>query len=126
MGFPMIKFETARLLWIVIGYIGSLVIIVLSLVPAAARPHSGIGGQYEHWIAYALVGLAFGMGYRPLRPQLYSGLTLTVGAAILELLQNFIPRREPELIGFVASSLGAWFGLALAVFCGAIFRAISK
>jgi hypothetical protein len=122
----MTKHDTARLLWLVVGYIGSLIIITLSLVPAAARPHSGAGGQYEHLLAYALVGFAFGMGYRTIRLLLYSGLALTAGAAILELLQNFIPGRAPETIGFVASSLGAWFGLALPIFAGTLLRTKAK
>ena len=73
-------------------------------------------------IAYALVGAAFGLGYRSARGRLAAGLALTAGAAILEGLQNFVPGRSPEVIGFVASSLGAWFGLALAFAAGAVLR----
>jgi VanZ family protein len=122
----MTKPDTARPLWLIAGYTGCLIVVTLSLVPAAARPHSGVGGQYEHLLAYALVGLAFGMGYRTIRLLLYSGLALTAGAAILELLQNFIPGREPEISGIVTSSLGAWIGLGLAVVIPPILRAIEK
>jgi VanZ family protein len=122
MSAPKTTLEATRPYWVIVGYIGSLIIITLSLVPAVARPNSGIGGEYEHWLAYALVGLAFGMGYRTIRLLLYSGLALTAGAAILELLQNFIPGRAPETIGFVASSLGAWFGLALSIIAWALLR----
>jgi hypothetical protein len=78
------------------GYAGYAMIVVLSLLPAQTRPHSGIGGEYEHWLAYALVGGAF-----------------AASAAILELLQTFIPGRMPEFTGFLASSLGAWFGILI-------------
>jgi VanZ family protein len=122
----MTKPDTVRPLWLVAGYMGCLIIVTLSLVPASARPHSGLGGQYEHWLAYALVGFAFGMGYRTRGRQLFAGLALTAGAAILELLQNFVPGRDPETIGFVASSLGAWFGLALSLFAQALLRAKVK
>ena len=122
----MIKHETASRLWIAIGYLGSTLIIILSLVPGSARPHSGVGGNYEHGIAYALVGFAFAMGYRAIRERLLSGLALAVGAAILELLQNFIPGRNPEVAGFVASTTGAWLGLAVAIFAAAVLRSIAK
>jgi VanZ family protein len=95
------------------GYVGYLMIVVLSLLPAQARPHTGVGGEYEHWIAYALVGGAFAAGYFAMRARLFAGLVLTASAALLELLQNFIPGRTPELTGFLASSLGAWFGIFL-------------
>jgi VanZ family protein len=95
------------------GYVGYVIIVVLSLLPAQTRPHTGVGGEYEHWIAYALVGGTFATGYLTTRARLFAGLALTGSAAILELLQNFIPGRTPEFTGFLASSLGAWFGIFL-------------
>ena len=109
------KPELSRRLWIIAGYVGSLMIIVLSLVPPKFRPHTDVGGQYEHAIAYALVSTAFGMGYRTIRGSLFAGLALTAGAAAIEVLQNFVPGRSPEAIGFLASSLGAWLGLGLSI-----------
>ncbi|MDP1700151.1 MAG: hypothetical protein Q8L53_04205 [Aestuariivirga sp.] len=103
-----------RRLSIVAGYAGYVMIVVLSLMPAQARPHSGFGGEYEHWMAYGLVGGAFAAGYLATRARILAGLALTASSAILELLQNFIPGRTPELTGFVASSLGAWVGIFLA------------
>lgn len=93
------------------GYIGYAMIVVLSLLPAQTRPHTGVGGEYEHWIAYAVVGGAFAVGYFATRARLFAGFALMATAATLELLQNFIPGRTPELAGFLASSLGAWFGI---------------
>ena len=104
-------FDNFRRFSIVAGFAGYLMIVVLSLLPAQTRPHTGIGGEYEHWIAYALVGGAFAMGYFAKRARLFAGLALTVSAAILELLQNFIPGRTPESAGFLASSFGAWVGI---------------
>ncbi len=111
----MTKSELTRPLWLAAGYIGFSMIVMLSLAPAGSRPHSGFGGQYEHLFAYALVGAAFGMGYRTARWQLFSGLALSSAAAILELLQNFIPGRNPEIVGFLISALGAWMGLAASI-----------
>ena len=106
-------FHKLRRLSIGAGYAGYAMIVVLSLLPAQIRPHTGFGGEYEHWIAYALVGGAFAAGYLATRARIFAGLALTASSAILELLQNFIPGRTPELAGFLVSSLGAWFGIFL-------------
>ena len=104
------------------GYIGYVMIVVLSVLPAETRPHTGAGGEYEHWMAYALVGAAFAVGYSATRAWLFAGLALTASAAILELLQNLIPGRTPELAGFLASSLGAWFGIFLVALAAFLLR----
>jgi VanZ family protein len=114
--------EVARRFCIIAGYVGSLMIAVLSLVPLAARPHAGIGGEYEHGVAYALVGAAFGMGYPTTGGRLLAGGALMAGAAVLELLQNFVPGRSPEAMGFLASSAGAWLGLGLVFAAAAMLR----
>lgn len=121
----MTRPDLTRPLWLAAGYLGFAMIVMLSLAPAAARPHSGYGGEYEHLLAYALVGAAFGMGYRTARRQLVVGLALSSAAAILELLQIFVPGRSPEITGFMTSSLGAWLGLASAIGVLAVLR-ISK
>lgn len=112
-----------RPLWLAAGYTGFAMIVMLSLAPAAARPHSGYSGEYEHLLAYALVGFAFGMGCRTAKWQLVSGLALSSASAILELLQTFVPGRTPEITGFATSSLGTWLGLAVAVAVAAALRA---
>ncbi len=116
------NFYKLRRLSIVAGYVGSALIVVLSLVPAQTRPHTGVGGEYEHWIAYALVGGTFAAGYLATPARLYVGFALTASSAILELLQNFIPGRTPELMGFLASSLGGWFGIFLVGLTASFFR----
>ena len=107
-------FYKLRRLSIGAGYVGYVMIVILSLLPAQTRPHTGVGGEYEHWVAYALVGGAFAAGYSTIRAWLLAGLVLTGTAAVLELLQNLIPGRTPEFTGFLASSLGTWFGIFLA------------
>ncbi|HUQ35408.1 MAG TPA: VanZ family protein [Aestuariivirga sp.] len=119
------RFETRRIS-IAAGYIGYAMIVVLSLLPAQRRPHSGVAGEYEHCIAYALVGAAFAAGYLTIRARLFAGLVLTASAALLELLQNFIPGRTPELSGFLASSLGAWIGIFLVALAASFQRNQTK
>lgn len=96
------------------GWIGTLMIAVLSLVPVTLRPHTGAGGDIEHWIAYTLVALAFGLGFKMRRTRLLTGVALSAGSGLLELLQNFVPGRNPEVAGFLASSFGSWVGIAIA------------
>ena len=114
---------TPRRIWLGIGYLGILLIVTLSLIPATARPHTGAGGEYEHGIAYALVGFAFGWGYRLLRPRLFFGVALMATAATLEVLQNFVPGRSPEVAGFLTSSFGAWMGLLAAMLASVLVQA---
>jgi VanZ family protein len=121
-----VSFYKLRRLTIVAGYIGYAMIVILSLLPAQTRPHTGVGGEFEHWLAYALVGGAFAAGYCATRERLIAGIALTVSAAVLELLQNFIPGRTPELVGFLASSLGAWFGIFLVALTGSFVRSRAK
>lgn len=121
----MIFYKLQRLS-LVAGYVGYAMIVVLSLLPAQTRPHTGVGGEYEHWVAYALVGGAFAVGYFATRARIRAGLALTASSAILELLQNLIPGRTPELTGFLASSLGAWFGIFLVALTATFRRSPTK
>ena len=115
-----------RRISVVAGYLGFAMIVVLSLLPAQTRPHTGVGGEYEHWIAYALVGGAFAAGYCATRERLIAGSALTASAAVLELLQNLIPGRTAELAGFLAGSLGAWIGIFLVVLTATFQRSQLK
>jgi VanZ family protein len=119
-------FYRLRRLSVIAGYVGYVMIVVLSLLPAQTRPHTGAGGEYEHWVAYALVGGAFAAGYSKTRARLFAGLALTGSAAILELLQNFIPGRTPEFTGFLASSLGAWSGIFLVALAASFLPSRAK
>lgn len=93
------------------GHAGLLLIIILSLVPGSARPHTGAGGGIEHWVAYLLVGACYGLGLARRNPAVVAGLALALTAAILEVLQLFVPGRNAEFSGFASSAFGACTGL---------------
>jgi VanZ family protein len=108
------KLLTRKVFWRNLGLIGWAGIIILSVIPSAARPHTGAGGASEHFIAYAMVAFcfatAFGWGAR------LSGvlLALVVLSGMLELLQLVIPGRTSELVGFVSAAAGAVTGAGVA------------
>src|SRR5438477_83972 len=54
--------------------------IVLTVVPAAERPSTGIQHDFEHILAFGLLGVWFALGYRdrPARQKLTSGAACRV------------------------------------------------
>jgi VanZ family protein len=96
------------------GWIGILIIAVLSLVPGAERPHTGAPSQIEHYAAYLLVGFVLALGYVQNRSVVSIGLLLVLYAGLLEFAQLFIPGRSARVIDILVSAMGAWTGIVLA------------
>jgi VanZ family protein len=112
---------------IAIAWLGYLAIVIASLVPGSARPHiHGFPGELEHFLAYGAVGSAYGLAYYSPLARVVSGLILTVGAALLEGLQSFIPDRTPELADILASSAGAWIGLGFAFLAAIVISRLAR
>jgi hypothetical protein len=86
-------------------------IAVLSLVPGEARPHTGLPGQAEHFMAYFLTALFLGIRPRYLVWRILLALALCLYAGLLEVLQIWVPGRSAQLIDFAASSCGALSGM---------------
>jgi VanZ family protein len=86
--------------------------IILTLGPASVRPSTGVEHHFEHLIAFALVGLMFGLGY----PSQRVGMALVgvMTTAALELLQLWAPGRHARFIDFVMNAAGVCLGLAIA------------
>ena len=97
-----------------------VVIAVLSLVPGDARPHTGLPGRGEHFIAYVGTGFLFALGYSELRLRMLALIRLAIASGAFEVLQNFVPGRSPSPFDSLASTCGAAFGLLL----GAILSAV--
>jgi VanZ family protein len=83
-----------------------------TLGPPSLRPHSDLGQDGEHALAFVLVGLAFGLGYRQRRPAVAAISVVLIG--LLELMQFFAPGRHARLEDFAVDAATACFGLALA------------
>jgi hypothetical protein len=83
-----------------------------TLGPAGLRPHSSLGQDGEHALAFVLVGLAFGLAYRQHR--LLTAAIAVVMIGVLELLQLLVPGRHARLEDFLVDALAACVGLAIA------------
>ncbi len=89
-----------------------LAAIVLTLGPQKIRPYTGIEHDLEHGMAFALVGLAFGLGYPNHRMIL--AVLAVAGAGMMEILQQWVPGRHAYLSDFLINGLGACAGIAAA------------
>ena len=107
----MIEADQVRRLAALAGWLGIVVIAVLSLVPGDYRPHTFLPGPAEHVLAYALTGMALAVGYPQTRPRVLWFLGLSAAGAVFEVLQLWDPGRSPSLIDAAACSSGAALGL---------------
>jgi len=83
-----------------------------TLGPPQFRPHSDLGQDGEHALAFVLVGVAFGLAYAQNR-LLVSAIAVIL-AGLIEILQLFAPGRHARFEDFVVDALAACAGLAFA------------
>src|ERR1700720_505626 len=83
-----------------------------TLGPPGLRPHSDLGQDGEHALAFVLIGLAFGFAYARHR-LLTCGISLIL-IALIEILQLWAPGRHARFEDFVVDALTACIGLAVA------------
>lgn len=83
-----------------------------TLGPANLRPHSSLGQDGEHALAFVLVGLAFGFAYAARRLSVAMFAVLLIG--VLELLQLWAPGRHARWEDFIVDALAACLGFTLA------------
>lgn len=81
-----------------------------TLGPPEFRPHSALGQDGEHALAFVLVGLAVGAAY-PRRP-LLTALIAVALTGMLELLQFLAPGRHARLEDFIVDALTLCVGMA--------------
>jgi len=83
-----------------------------TLGPAQQRPHSSLGQNGEHALAFVLLGLAFGLAHTRNRSLTAAFVFAFTGA--IEILQFWAPGRHARLGDFVVDALAAGVGLAVA------------
>ncbi len=83
-----------------------------TLGPPSLRPHSNLGQDGEHGLAFVLIGLSFGVAYA--RHRLITAGVAVVLIGLLELLQLWMPGRHARLEDFIVDALAACAGIAAA------------
>src|ERR1700729_1040604 len=83
-----------------------------TLGPPSYRPHSHLGQDGEHALAFILIGLAFGLAYA--RHRLLTLAVAGVSIGLLEILQLWAPGRHARFEDFAVDALTACTGLAIA------------
>jgi VanZ family protein len=90
-------------------------LVIVTIVPANERPVSGLQHDLEHFSAFGLAGLMFGLAYAGhLRALLLSAI---VFALALELSQIPLATRHARFEDFVVDAAGACLGIVVAHVC---------
>ncbi|MES2195916.1 MAG: VanZ family protein [Pseudomonadota bacterium] len=100
----------------ILAWLLAAAVAFATLGPPGSRPHSDLGQNGEHGLAFVLVGLAFGLAY-PQRRWLTAIMTLA-GVGLIEILQLVAPGRHARWSDFVVDALAAVAGLAVAAGLG--------
>ena len=87
-----------------------------TLGPPQFRPHSNLGQDGEHTLAFILIGLMFGLAYP--RQRMLTALIAVVMIGLIEILQFWAPGRHARLEDFVVDALAACAGFAMAAVLG--------
>src|ERR1700732_4619074 len=85
-------------------------VVFATLGPPSFRPHSDLGQDGEHALAFVLVGLAFGVAYT--RNRLLTSAISVVLIGVLEILQIWAPGRHARFEDFAVDALAACAGIA--------------
>jgi VanZ family protein len=95
---------------IVVSWLALAFIVYATLSPIDARPVLA-GLQFEHFAAFALMGLAFGFAY-PNR--VFPVVAIVVGSAVaLEALQLLTPDRHGRILDALVKAAGGICGIGV-------------
>lgn len=96
----------------IIAWLFAAAVTFATLGPAPLRPHSEMGQNSEHGLAFVLVGLAFGLAYPRRRLAVAAISVVLIG--LLELMQLWAPGRHARLEDFLVDAATACIGFAIA------------
>jgi VanZ family protein len=91
-------------------------VVFATLGPPRYRPHSPLGQDGEHALAFVLVGLAVGLAF-PQRRLLVAAISVVL-IGLLEIMQLWAPGRHARLEDFLVDAATACIGLAVAAAIG--------
>ncbi len=92
-----------------------------TLSPPRLRPHSNLGQDGEHALAFLLVGLAFGLAYP--RHRLFISVVAVPLIGLLEILQLWVPGRHARMEDFIVDALATCIGCLFTVGLNRVIRA---
>jgi hypothetical protein len=96
-----------------IAWLLVLAIAVFTVAPIGFRPITGTPASFERFVAFAVIGSAFCLGYPRHR---FHILVLLIGiVGLLEVAQNFVPGRHGRVPDGLVKASGALIGAAFAV-----------
>jgi hypothetical protein len=93
-----------------IAWLLAAAVTFATLGPLRYRPHSNLGQDGEHTLAFVLIGLAFGFAYTGKR--LLTAAIAVVMIGVLEILQLWMSGRHARLEDFIVDALAACVGVA--------------
>jgi hypothetical protein len=109
-GGPMIERILKVTSWLIVA-----ALVIITIVPANERPITGLQHDLEHFSAFWVAGLTFGLAYAGyLRAYLLSAIVFTLA---LELSQIPLATRHARLEDFVVDATGACLGIVVAYAC---------
>jgi len=96
----------------ILAWLLAAAVTFATLGPPEFRPHSDLGQDGEHALAFLLLGLAFGLAYT--RNRRLTAAIAIVMTGVIEILQIWAPGRHARLEDFVVDALAACAGFVVA------------
>ncbi len=101
-------------------FIGLMAVIALSLLPHESLPKTGMWDKLNHAVAFGVLAVMGGRGFKGWRSLLMVGVGLVALGAGLELAQSVIPDRTGSVYDGLANFVGVAIGSAAAAAAGTI------
>ncbi|MDP3584007.1 MAG: VanZ family protein [Thiobacillus sp.] len=98
--------------WRVLGWLGIVLTLVVSLMPPALDSSSGHADKIVHLTGYAV--LTFWWAQLVIRQRWKLAIAVVLFGAAIELLQGLTPARQPDLLDALANSGGVLLGWLVA------------
>jgi len=93
------------------AWLGFIAIAFVTLGSPEYRPTTTLAHDSEHALAFALLGLLFGLGYPSQRLRTLLGAVPVIG--VLELMQLWMPERHARLEDFVVNLVTFWIAFGI-------------
>ena len=92
--------------------VGTIGIVIVSLLPAEELPSLGLWDKLEHAVAYAVVAALGGLAWAGrTRAWAAIGVSLVLLGVVLEILQSMVPGRTSDPADAAANLVGTLIGL---------------